>query len=61
VVAPTAQGEAMRIDAQRAMVLMAEELFRRLGKARVLQAAHLINEDWGPPLAFTPDEVKGHR
>jgi DNA-binding MarR family transcriptional regulator len=60
VVAPTAQGEAMRIDAQRAMVIMAEALFQRLGKTGVLKTAHLLNEDWGPPLTFDPNEVKGH-
>jgi hypothetical protein len=42
------------------MVIMAEELFQRLGKTNVLKAAHLLAEDWGPPLTFTPDEVKGH-
>jgi hypothetical protein len=41
------------------MVLMAEELFQRLGKARVLQAAHLLNEDWGPALAFPPRNGEG--
>ena len=59
VVAPTATGETMRVDAQRAMVIMAEELFERLGKPNVLKAAHLLNEDWGPPLVFTPDAVAG--
>ena len=60
VVAPTTTGETMRVDAQRAMVIMAEELFQRLGKTNVLKAAHLLAEDWGPPLTFTPDDVKGH-
>ena len=48
----------MRIDAQRAMVVMGEELGRRLGKAPLLKTAHLLHEDWGAPLTFTPDQVK---
>ena len=59
VVAPTAQGEAMRIDAQRAMVVMGDELGRRIGRPQLLKAAHLLHEDWGPPLTFTPGQVKG--
>ena len=59
VVAPSVTGETMRVGAQQAMVLMTEELFKRLGKTNVLKAAHLLAEDWGPPLTFTPDEVKG--
>jgi DNA-binding MarR family transcriptional regulator len=58
VVAPTAQGEAMRIDAQRAMVVMGDELGRRIGRAQLLKAAHLLHEDWGPPLTFRPEDVK---
>lgn len=55
IVALTAQGEAMRADAQKAMVLMGEALFDRFGKQPVLKAAHLIGEDWGPPLTFPKD------
>jgi DNA-binding MarR family transcriptional regulator len=58
VVAPTKLGETMRIDAQRAMVVMGEELSRRVGKAQLLKAAHLLHEDWGAPLTFTRDQVK---
>jgi DNA-binding MarR family transcriptional regulator len=58
VVVPTAQGEAMRIDAQRAMVVMGDELGHRIGRAQLLKAAHLLHEDWGPPLTFTIDEFK---
>lgn len=58
IIAPTQMGETMRIDAQRSMILMGEELGRRLGKATFLKAAHLLNEDWGPPLTFTPEDVK---
>ena len=57
VIAPTAMGDTMRIDAQRSMILMGEELGRRLGKAQFVKAAHLLNEDWGPPLTFNPGEV----
>lgn len=60
VVAPTEKGEAMRIDAQRAMVLMARTLSERFGQARFLDAAHILNADWGAPLTFSPDEVKDH-
>lgn len=59
VVAPTKLGETMRIDAQRAMVVMGEELSRRVGKAQLLKTAHLLHEDWGAPLTFAPDQVKG--
>ena len=60
MVAPTKKGETMRVDAQRAMVLMAQVLAERVGKPRFLEAAHVLNEDWGPPLTFTPEEVKDH-
>ena len=60
IVAPTRMGEAMRVDAQRSMVFMAEELGRRLGKPQLLKTAHFLAEDWGPPMTFTADEVKGH-
>lgn len=58
IIAPTPMGETMRIDAQRSMILMGEELGHRLGKATFLKTAHLLNEDWGPPLTFTPEGVK---
>ena len=57
IVAPTTMGETMRIDAQRSMVFMGEELGRRLGKAQFLKAAHLLHEDWGPPMTFRPEDV----
>jgi len=57
IVAPTRMGETMRIDAQRSMVFMGEELGRRLGKAQFLKAAHLLHEDWGPPMTFRPEDV----
>lgn len=57
IVVPTAMGETMRIDAQRSMVLMGEELGRRLGRAQFLKAAHLLHQDWGPPVTFTPEDV----
>jgi DNA-binding MarR family transcriptional regulator len=60
IVAPTKMGEAMRVDAQRSMVFMAEELARRLGKPQLLKTAHFLAEDWGPSMTFTADEVKGH-
>lgn len=52
VVATTAKGEAMRVDAQRAMVIMSDELGRRLGQRELAQAAHLLALDWGPPMTF---------
>ncbi|MBU1374474.1 MAG: MarR family winged helix-turn-helix transcriptional regulator [Alphaproteobacteria bacterium] len=57
IVAPTKMGETMRVDAQRSMIFMGEELARRLGKAQFLKAAHLLAEDWGPPVTFTPADV----
>ncbi len=57
IIAPTKMGETMRIDAQASMVLMGEELGRRLGRAQFLKAAHLLNEDWGPPMTFAPRDV----
>jgi DNA-binding MarR family transcriptional regulator len=57
VIAPTKMGETMRIDAQRSMILMGEELGRRLGKPQFLKAAHLLNEDWGPAMTFDPKDV----
>jgi DNA-binding MarR family transcriptional regulator len=61
IVAPTKMGETMRIDAQRSMIVMGEELARRLGKAQFLKAAHLLHEDWGPPMTFKPEDVKDDR
>lgn len=61
VVAPTKMGETMRIDAQRSMIFMAEELGRRLGRPQLLNTARFLAEDWGPPMTFTPEEVKDHR
>lgn len=57
IIAPTAMGDTMRIDAQRSMILMGEELSRRLGKPAFVKAAHLLNEDWGAPMTFTPQDV----
>jgi DNA-binding MarR family transcriptional regulator len=56
----TELGERMRRDAQRAMVLMGEELGRRLGRSPLLKAAHLLNEDWGEPMTFDAAEVGRH-
>lgn len=61
IVTPTTKGETMRVDAQRSMLIMGDELFNRLGKTNVLKAAHLLAQDWGPPLTFTPAEVKDHK
>lgn len=55
LVTPTPLGETMRLDAQRAIRIMTEELSRRLGAERVAQAAQLLAEDWGPPLSFAQD------
>ena len=54
----TPLGETMRLDAQRAMVILADELGRRLDGPSLLKAAHLLHEDWGPPLTFTPEDVR---
>ena len=59
VIAPTKMGETMRVDAQASMILMGEELGRRLGKANFLKTAHLLHEDWGPAMTFTAEDVKG--
>lgn len=60
VVALTPQGEAMRRDAQAAMVALTEELGRRVGASELLKAARLLNGDWGPPMTFTPEQVRRH-
>ncbi|MBX3484845.1 MarR family winged helix-turn-helix transcriptional regulator [Phenylobacterium sp.] len=56
----TPLGERMRRDAQEAMLLMGEELARRLGKAPLLRTAHLLHEDWGEAMTFTAAEVGRH-
>ncbi len=56
VMALTPLGETMRVDAQQAMVVMGDELGRRLGKARLLEAAQLLHQDWGDPMTFEPAE-----
>ena len=58
LVSLTSLGETMRLDAQQAMVVMGEELGRRLGKVTVMRAAQMLNEDWGPPMTFAPGDVK---
>ena len=58
VIAPTQMGETIRVDAQASMILMGEELGRRLGKPQFLKAAHLLNEDWGPAMTFDPKDVE---
>ncbi|WP_296595746.1 MarR family transcriptional regulator [Phenylobacterium sp.] len=58
LIAPTKMGETMRVDAQASMILMGEELGRRLGKPNFLKAAHLLAEDWGPPMTFEAEGVK---
>lgn len=55
IVTPTPLGETMRLDAQRAIRIMMEELSQRLGAERIGQAAELLAEDWGPPLSFARD------
>ncbi len=59
VVQLTPLGETMRRDAQQAMIVLGEELSRRLGRSTVTRAAQALNEDWGPPMTFTPDDAKG--
>lgn len=56
----TELGERMRRDAQRAMLLMGEELGRRVGRPALLKTAHLLHEDWGEPMTFDPTEVGRH-
>ena len=50
-------GETMRVDAQQAMVVMGEELGRRLGRPTVVRAAQMLHQDWGPSMTFAPDDV----
>ena len=59
----TPLGEQMRADAQQAMVVISDELGRRVGRAQLLKTAHMLDSDWGPPLTFpkpngkTPSDV----
>lgn len=52
IVRETATGEAMRADAQDALILMQTALQERLGKQAVTDAINAMNRDWGPPLTF---------
>lgn len=54
-------GETMRVDAQRSMIVMAEELGRRVGAGRLMTAARVLDADWGPPMAFRPEDVANDR
>lgn len=56
----TPTGERMRKDAQHAMVLLGEELGRRVGKPELLKAAAMLSQDWGPAVTFDPAEVGRH-
>lgn len=58
VVELTPLGETMRRDAQQAMIVLGEELGRRLGRSTITRTAHVLNEEWGPPMTFTPDDAK---
>ena len=60
VIALTPQGEAMRRDAQAAMVALNAELGRRLGASELVRIARLLNSDWGPPMTFAPEQVGRH-
>jgi DNA-binding MarR family transcriptional regulator len=57
IVKPTAMGDTMRVDAQRSMQIMADELGRRVGAARLMTTARVLDADWGAPLAFRPEDV----
>ena len=51
----TPLGERMRVDAQQAMVVMSDELGRRVGRPQLLKTAHLLHGDWGAPMSFLKD------
>lgn len=53
----TPTGERMRRDAQQAMLLLGEELGRRVGREELLRAATTLGKDWGPAVVFDPAEV----
>lgn len=53
----TPNGERMRKDAQAAMLLLGEELGRRLGKPQLLKTAQVLGQDWGAPVTFDPADV----
>ena len=48
LLALTPLGERMRADAEQAMVVISDELGRRVGRAQLLKTAHLLDLDWGP-------------
>jgi DNA-binding MarR family transcriptional regulator len=56
VIVLTAQGDAMRKDAQRIVRLMARELSRRLGDATVTGLAKALTAEWGPVPAYGPND-----
>jgi DNA-binding MarR family transcriptional regulator len=54
IVTPTKLGETMRVDAQQAMMIQADELIARLGEDDFRQLARILNRAWGPALTFGP-------
>lgn len=54
IVTPTKLGETMRVDAQQAMVIQAEELAARLGEDEFRQLTRILGLAWGPALTFEP-------
>lgn len=54
IVTPTKLGETMRVDAQQAMVIQAEELASRLGEDEFRQLTRILGLAWGPALTFEP-------
>lgn len=56
VIVLTAQGAAMRKDAQHIVTLMYEELRHRLGSEVVDGMVRGLKADWGPVPSFGPDD-----
>lgn len=56
IIVLTAQGEAMRVDAQHIVRLIHGELETRIGKARMARLVEALNTDWGAVAAFGPGD-----
>jgi DNA-binding MarR family transcriptional regulator len=56
VIVLTAQGEAMRKDAQHIVELMDLELSQRLGGSKIAGLVSALAAEWGPVPAYGPDD-----
>lgn len=61
IVQLTSVGEAMRVDAQKALQIIQATLWERIGKRQVDLMADVLSQDWGAPLSFETSRPRRKR